>query len=144
MLLTATGLFLIGAPYPASACLPLPTAVVAPPAPTIEQTVQTIAQSSEHIVYGVLTRGITSDQNGVLRIIHVYKGALRAGARLPIRASWGFDPPMCAGLLGGPPPTPKGVYGVFAWSGEPASNILSDSQLSAMFKLGLIERVNGK
>ncbi len=131
------------APTPALACLSAPPGTVEPPPPSVEQRAAAIARDSAAIVYGVLTRSIESGRDGELRIIHVYKGDLRAGMRVAIRASWGFDPPMCAGLLGGPPPVPKGAYGVFAWSGEPAFNAVSDERLAAMFKLRLIVSAKG-
>lgn len=120
---------------PALACLPPPPGVVETP-PTLEQKAKAIFQSSDTIVYGVLTRGIKSDRNGELRVIHVYKGSVTVGARVSIGASWGFDPPMCASMMGSPPPTPKGVYGVFAWSGQAVSSRILDEYLSVMFDHG--------
>jgi hypothetical protein len=130
--------FLIFAASPALACLPPPPGTVEPPPPTVEQRAEAIARNSENIVYGVLTRAIIDGRLGELRVIHVYKGDLRAGTRVAIKSSWGFDPPMCAGMLGDPPPTPKGDYGVFAWSGEPELNGVSDERLAVMFKRRLI------
>lgn len=138
----ASVLFLI-APAAANACLPAPLGATEPPPTTVEQRAETLAQSSKTIVYGVLTREIANGQKGQLRIIHVYKGTLRSGIRVAIKASWGFDPPMCAGMLGSPPPLFKGAYGVFAWSGEPEANSVSDESLAAMFKLKLIRPASG-
>lgn len=130
------------APFPAAACLPLPPGTIEPPPPTVEQRAEAIARDSDNIVYGVLTRAIADGRPGQLRVLHVYKGNLRVGNRVAIKESWGFDPPMCAGMLGGPPPTPKGAYGVFAWSGEPALNEVSAERLSVMFKRKLIVSAN--
>jgi hypothetical protein len=141
--LTIASAFLVLTPFPAVACLPPPPGTIEPPLPTVEQRAEAIVRGSETIVYGVLTRGIVDGRLGELRVIHVYKGDLRAGARVAIRGSWGFDPPMCAGMLGGPPPTPSGDYGVFAWSGEPELNGISDELLAVMFKRRLIAHANG-
>jgi hypothetical protein len=130
--------FLMLVPFPAVACLPSPLGTIEPPPPTVEQRAEAIARNSENIVYGVLARGIIDGRPGQLRIIHVYKGDLRVGTRVAIKQSWGFDPPMCAGMMGEPPPTPKGAYGVFAWSGEPELNEVSNERLAVMFERGLI------
>jgi hypothetical protein len=141
---TFLAILLMAGPAPALACLPPPPGVVEPPLPTVKQRAEAIARGSENIVYGVLARGLSNGKQGKLRILHVYKGSLRVGAGVAIKASWGFDPPMCAGMFGGPPPTPRGTYGVFAWSGEPELNAVSDEQLAAMFELGVIARANGR
>ncbi|WP_129586186.1 hypothetical protein [Sphingomonas montana] len=144
MRLPLASAFLMLAPSTALACLPLPSGIIEPPLPTVEQRAEAIARASDNIVYGVLTRGIANDRDGQLRILHVYKGDLRAGARVTIKNSWGFDPPTCSGMLGGPPPTPKGTKGVFAWSGEPELNGVSEDRLAVMFKRRLIIRANGR
>lgn len=142
---TIFAVLLTALPAPALACLPPlpPPGMIELPPPTVEQRAEAIARGSENIVYGVLTRGASDEEQGQLRILHVYKGNLRVGGHIVIRASWGFDPPMCVGMLGGPPPVPRGTYGVFAWSGEPELNAVSDERLAAMFELGIITPANG-
>ena len=137
MRFTFASLFFALTPIPASACLPPPPGTVEKP-PTLEEKAQAIFNGSDTIVYGVVTRGTGFDRKGVLRVIHVYKGTARVGQRVPISASWGFDPPMCASMLGSPPTVDKGEYGVFAWYGEPALAYVSEERISAMFKAGLI------
>jgi hypothetical protein len=138
-----TSALLAFAPSPALACLPPPPGTVEPPPPTIQQQAEAIARRSDNIVYGVLTRSVEGERPGKLRIIHVYKGSLRQGNHIAINNSWGFDPPMCAGLMSGPPPAPKGTYGVYAWSGSPEVNLVSDERLAAMFKQKLITPADG-
>ena len=140
MRLPLASAFLMFAPYTALACSPLPPGIIQPAPPTVEQRAEAIARDSDNIVYGVLTRGIANGRAGQLRILHVYKGDLQAGARVAIKNSWGFDPPPCSGTLGGPPPTPKGAYGVFAWSGQPELNGVSEERLAVMFERRLIIR----
>ena len=138
MRLIMASAFLMLTPSPVLACLAPPPGTIEPPPLTVEQRAEAIARNSENIVYGVLTRAIVDGHLGELRVIHVYKGDLRAGTRVAIKGSWGFDPPMCAGMLGGSPPTPKGEYGVFAWSGDPELNAVSHERLAVMFKRRLI------
>ena len=142
MRLIVASVLLLLAPFPAAACLPPPLGTIEPPPPTVEQRAVAIARHSKNVVYGVLTRGVEAGRHGRLRILHVYKGDLRVGTRVAIQESWGFDPPMCAGLMSGPPPVPKGFYGVFAWSGEPELNRVSDGVLTSMFEQGLIASAN--
>jgi hypothetical protein len=143
MRLALGSIVLMLSPAPALACLPPPPGSVEPPPPTVEQRAEAIARGSDTIVYGLLTRGTENGRQGALRIIHVYKGGLHAGTRVKIKPGWGFDPPMCAGMLGGPPPMPKGTYGVFAWSGEPELNAVSDEWLAVMFERKIITPANG-
>lgn len=129
---------------PAVACLPPPPGYVAPPPQTVDQTAALIFRMSDTIVYGELLSEAYYGQPGRFRILRSYKGHLRAGSRVKIQPSWGFDPPMCAGMIGGPPPLPKGAKGVFAWTGEPELKWVSDEILASMVKQGLIAPVKKK
>jgi len=124
------------APAPALACSPLPPGIVEPPPPTVEQRAEAIVRGFDTIVYGVLTRSTHNGRDGRLRVLHVYKRPLRPGATVTIKPSWGFDPPFCAGMMGNPPPVSRGSYGVYAWTGEPVLNRVSDDRLAVMFDRG--------
>ena len=129
-------------PVPAFACLPPPPGSVIQSPPTVEERAERIFNYSDNIVYGILTRDVLGHKAGVLRIIHVYKGELEAGTHIPIESSWGFDAPMCSGMM--PPfPTLKGRYGVLAWSGDAKLNWVSVEILDAMFEQKFIQSASG-
>ncbi len=127
------------ASVPVWACLPPPPGFVEPLPPTVDQRAAQIAEQSENIVYGELFSTAYYGRPGRFRILRVYKGSLRVGNRVKIQPSWGFDPPMCAWMNGGPFPTPKGVKGIFAWSGEPELKGVSEEIFASMVKQGLIK-----
>ncbi|WP_139797452.1 hypothetical protein [Novosphingobium sp. B1] len=93
---------------------------------------------SETIVYGELSSEAYYGQPGKFRVLRSFKGRLHAGSQVKIQPSWGFDPPMCAGMIGGPLPVPRGAKGVFAWTGEPELKWVSDEIFASMVKQGLI------
>lgn len=100
--------------------------------------VRDIALGAVHIVHVDMLRG-SHDRGGPLsRVTHVYKGSLRPGATLRLQIGWPIPAPMCAGLLGGPAPLPRGHHGVAAiWPGT-EMRFLTDEQVALMLRLGLI------
>lgn len=128
-----TGTLLAAAP--ASACLP------PPPGLSEEQRLKPGVDASTDIVYGVVTRRATTDRAGTFRVIHVYKGSLSPGAIIQGRASHGFDPPPCLGMLGlREPIAERGEYGVIAYSERfPYFNFINGYALDLMFKQGWIK-----
>ncbi|MEL0210431.1 MAG: hypothetical protein VW891_07595, partial [Novosphingobium sp.] len=123
---------------PAVACLPPHPRYVAPPALTVDQTAASIFRMSETIVYGELLSEAYYGQPGKFRVLRSYKGRLHAGSQVKIQPSWGVDPPMCAEMIGGPLPVPRGAKGVFAWTGEPELKWVSDEIVASMVKQGLV------
>lgn len=122
----------------AAACLPPPPGWQPPSA---EERVRGAVNWATDIAYGVMVRGSFGDEGQTrFRIIHVYKGSHRPGSVIEAPLGWGLEPPMCAGMLGGPPPLPRGTYGVVLFQSErPELNFVSDQDLQLMFTLGLIQ-----
>jgi hypothetical protein len=116
-----------------SACLPsLPGDVP----PTEQEKVADVGRHATDIVYGIVTRGSDSGKSIRFRIIHVYRGAHRAGEIVDVRPGWGLDGPPC---ILTPPPVIKGAYGVIFFYGDPPElHFLSDRQVQMMFEGGWI------
>jgi hypothetical protein len=124
----------------AQACLPPPPGWVEP---TAEERVAGAARGASDIVYGEIVRGNDRYQRARFRVLHVYKGSARVGSILSMPVGWGLNPPMCAGMLGGPPPMPRSARGeravplVFPTMRE--LNFVDSGQLAIMLRLGLIQ-----
>lgn len=84
---------------PAVACLPPPPGYVAPPPLSVDQTAALIFRMSDTIVYGELLSEAYYGQPGRFRILRSYKGHFRAGSRVKIQPSWGFDPVVSHGVV---------------------------------------------
>ena len=123
-------------PGAASACLP-PLEGWKPP--TLEERVQWAWDHSTDVVYGVVTK--TSESEPIpFRVLHVYKGPLKPGATLALDRGWGLDPPMCVGMVPGPP-VMKGQFGVIVFHNvRPTMTFLSEEELELMFAKGWIRR----
>jgi hypothetical protein len=121
----------------ASACLPPPPDWVPP---TDEERVRSAAAWASDIVYGEIVRGGMSGGTARFRIIHVHKGRLRPGMTIRARLGWGLDPPICAGMIGPPPPVPPGTRGTIVFQSDQRElNFLSDRELELMIAGGFIQ-----
>jgi len=135
----AIGLAVLAAARPgaASACLPPPPDWVAP---TDGERVRSAAARASDIVYGEIVRGGMSGGTAHFRILHVHKGRLRPGMTIRARVGWGLDPPMCAGMIGPPPPAPRGTRGTIVFQSDRRElNFLSDRELELMIAGGFIQ-----
>jgi hypothetical protein len=122
----------------APACLPPPPGWVEP---TEDERVSGAARGAADIVYGEIVRSNHRHQQARLRVLHVYKGSARIGSILSLPVGWGLNPPMCAGMLGGPPPmrSARGERAVaLIFPGMSELNFVDPDELAIMFRLGLI------
>lgn len=121
----------------AVACLPPPPGWVPP---TQEEIVRSAANNATDIVYGEIVRDGFSGRTPRFRVIHVYRGRLRPGQTIEARHGWGINPPMCAGMLGGPPPVPRGTRGTILFRAErPVLDFLGERDLELMLAGGFIQ-----
>jgi len=124
----------------APACLPPPPGWVEP---TEEERVAGATRAASDIVYGEIVRGNDRRRRARFRVLHVYKGSARVGSVLSLPVGWGLDPPMCAGMLGGPPPIPDSARGERAvaliFPNMSELNFVDPGELAIMLRLGLIE-----
>ncbi|WP_404336303.1 hypothetical protein AB2M62_18865 [Sphingomonas sp. MMS12-HWE2-04] len=123
---------------PAFACLPPRPGVPEPPPPTDAQFAEAVLRST-NILEGQVVRG-TYDRAGParFRITHVYKGALKPGI-IEVAPGWGFDPPPCFGMTGGPPPVPPSrTRIVIAFRDTPELGIVDEKWLRVLFERGAL------
>lgn len=97
------------------------------------------ASWASDIVYGEVVRGGRSGETAHFRVLHVHKGRLRPGMTIRARPGWGLEPPICAGMIGPPPPAPRGTRGTVAFQSDQRElNFLSDRELELMIAGGFI------
>lgn len=121
----------------ASACLP-------PPPGHIEasetEKFENFIKGATDIVYGVVAEDWSSGEHSRFKILHVYRGSQKSGAIIEAPPGWGYSPPQCAGMLGGPPPVPIGTYGVIAFRAEaPELNFIDPAHVQLMIEQGWIK-----
>lgn len=123
---------------PALACLPPPPGMPEPPPPTKVELAHAIARSSANIAYGIVTSELGEEPK--FKVIHVYRGTLSPEQVISPQPghNYSLQPTPCPGMVP-PPPLPKGVYGVIAYSGAPVLSFIPDQILQEMFAAGLIK-----
>jgi hypothetical protein len=122
-------------PGSAFACLP-PSADWRPP--TLEEVARAAYEGSTDIVYGVVTDERTEDGKIGFKVLHVYKGPLRRGARLKLEQGNRVPAVACLNSYM-EPPVRKGESGViFFHAGRPALDFLYTEELELMFDKGWI------
>lgn len=101
--------------------------------PSREERWQTEFEHSKGIVRAVVTR---AGRNKIpFRVLHVYKGALRPGARLTLRPEIRGCP-----VPGRPDRTARGTAGVIRFTDSGTFAFLSEQELENMFEKGWIQR----
>lgn len=127
-------------PGAAFACLP-PAADWRPP--TVEELAKAAYEGSTDIVYGVVTDDREETGKIPFKVLHVYKGPLKPGARLKLDRSERIPAIACLSSYMEPPPR-KGEYGVIFFDGRrPAFNFIYTEELKIMFDKGWIRSARG-
>jgi len=125
---------------PAHACLPPPDDWTPPTKAEQDQAVVRWASWATDIVYGNVIRSRYGGRMS-FQVLHVYKGRMKRGRIIRARQGWGLNAPMCAGLLGGPPPLPSGTHGVAVYRRDMGElNFVAPNELEVMFREGAIRR----
>lgn len=101
--------------------------------PSLEEQAENTFRNSDSIVYGVVLED-TKRGTVPFKVLHVYKGRLKAGARVKLRS----ESQGCLPHLGF---DPKGSYGVVAFDDrDPVARFIHPLKLETMFQKGLIRR----
>lgn len=129
-----------------AALLPLQAAVACPPPPpgyvppTQEQILERSLRNVTDIVYGQVTDGGVPGKPSTFKVIHVYRGNLRAGDKLQTTPGWGHPEPFCVGMMAEAHPRPVGSYGVAAFTqGRRTLNFVSPENVRIMIDKGWIQ-----
>ena len=136
----------------AAAALPLQGALACPPPPpgyvppTAEQLLERSLQNVGDIVYGVVTKaGAPGEASSSFKIIHVYRGDLRAGQTVQAVPGWGHPEPVCVGMMSPAYPQPVGTYGVVAFAkGQRTLNFISPENVQIMIDKGWIKSARAR
>ncbi|HEU0098870.1 MAG TPA: hypothetical protein VFQ67_08865 [Allosphingosinicella sp.] len=122
-------------PGAASACLPPPDDWRPP---TLEEQARAAFEDSTDIVYGVVTDASVGGGKIAFKVLHVYKGPLRPGARLKLYPNMRVPAGACLNSYM-EPPARRGDRGVIFFNeGRPALNFLYKEELDMMFAKGWI------
>jgi hypothetical protein len=123
-------------PGTAQACLP---PMPGEHEPTVEEKARFAYEHSTNIVYGITLDAANGREKVRFKILHVYKGSLKAGDVVSLEHGWGYDPPPCFGMIG-MQPLPKGAWGVAGFSDLNLSlNWIDEPWLKIMFANGWIK-----
>lgn len=105
--------------------------------PSLEEQADTTFRYSANIVYGIVMED-TRDGKVPFKVLHVYKGPLKAGARLTLRS----ESSGCLPHLGF---DRRGKYGVIAFDDDnPVARFIEPDKLEMMFEKGLLKRASSK
>jgi len=144
-------LLLLAAAAPTMACPPPPPGYQRP---SPEEALRGQVMGAPNIVYAVVERAIQGEGSapagatpGHIRIMHVYKGGLRTGQRIPMYGLLARTD--CGNIEYSREGARQGAYGILflrAWNGHdpvPFVSFESQATVDEMLRLGLIQSASG-